>query len=359
MKTKRTHLPYINNIMMVLITIAINVCVVFAFFWPDGAALIDVVIDTSICVVITVAIGLSFVYPKMKAMRETGSIPKQAPVSALMQKLPKNPIFLGLTYAVVFGILMVGINVLILWFFGMTDMGFIPWLAYKLIYSTILSIKIVEFCIYRYVQPDWVNDVKIPVRDYTGKPVKDPLPKVSLFKEMFGSVTFNIALNMILGAALGGAVINADASVIIYPTTAGSIWITGLIFGFITGLLTTNGVINAVKAAVLSSNDTVPDSKTGDNRFTWLPKNKFTLTCLVCVCVMIFSAVMLQAIMMLFGKSALNFYQFSIFITIYAAIISKPLSYILTQRCSQPDWVIYIRNKTKTESENNTLTGSY
>jgi len=341
-KTNISRLPYVDNALMILITIAVNVGVVFAFFWSGGVTLTDVIIDTLICVVITTIVGISFVYPKMKKMREAGQIPLQIPVSTLMQKLPKNPALLGVVYSIVFGVLAIGINMLILWFFEMLNMDFIPWLTYKLIYATVLSIKVVEFCIYRYVQPDWTDDTNAQGKDYTGRTVKNPLPKISLFKEMFGSVTFNIALNMILGAALGGAVITADASVVIFPATVESIWITGMVFGFITGLLTTNGIVKAIDAVILSSGEKVPDDTSGDKRFTWLPKNKIALTCLVCIFLMIFSALILPMIMILFGKSILNFYQFVIFITLFGALISKPLSYVLTQRCSQPDYIVYV-----------------
>jgi len=57
---------------------------------------------------------------------------------------------------------------------------------------------------------------------------------------------------------------------------------------------------------------------------------------------MIFSAVMLPVIMTIFDKPVLNFYQYSVFITAYAAVVSKPLSYVLTKRCLQPDYIRYI-----------------
>ena len=202
MNTKKMRLPYVDNAIMILLTVAVNIGVVFVFFRSGGTTLSDVMLDTAICAVITTVIGILFVYPKMKRMRDAGQIPTQVPVSTLMQKLPKNPVVLGVTYAIVFGALMIGLNVVILWFFGLTDMDFIPWLAYKLIYATLLSIKVVEFVIYRYVQPDWANAGVKPEEEYTGRPVKDPLPKISVFKEMFASVTGSIAMNMITGAVL-------------------------------------------------------------------------------------------------------------------------------------------------------------
>ena len=61
--------------------------------------------------------------------------------------------------------------------------------------------------------------------------------------------------------------------------------------------------------------------------------------CFVTLIVMIFSAVALPAIMYLFDKPFLNFYQYVIFVTLYAALISKTLSYILVKRCMQEDYI--------------------
>ena len=60
--------------------------------------------------------------------------------------------------------------------------------------------------------------------------------------------------------------INADASVVVHPTTVEGIPITGLVFGFITGLLTTNGIINALGEAIKSSGTAAPDDMPGDKR---------------------------------------------------------------------------------------------
>jgi len=263
-----------------------------------------------------------------------------------MQKLPKNPFLLGAVYAIAFGVLIVGINMLILWFFGLQEMAFVPWFTYKLIYTVLLSIKITEFCIFRYVQPDWASAVatdrgtdNMP----SAEPVQNPLPKISVFKEMFSSVTTNIALNIIIGTALGGIIIGESHEVVIYPTTVQGIPITGLIFGFITGFLVTNGVTKAMRDTIIASGSAMTEEVVSDRRLTWMPKRKATLTGFVCICVMAFSAVALWAIMTLFEISVMNFYQFTVFITVYASILGKPLSGALVRRCTQPDYINHVR----------------
>ena len=355
---QKIRLPYIDNAKAVLITIAINIGVVFVFNWrSDGVNFQDVLWDTLFCAVITTIINMWIVLSGLKKLRAAGQMPQQAPVSRLMQKMPKNPFAFGVVCAIIFAALTVGINALILRFFDLQTMTFVPWMAYKLIYATVLSIKIVEFCIFRYVQPDIENTTVLTVIanevKQSGKiktssqSIKNPLPKISVFKEMFGSVTGNIALNIIIGSLLGGAVTQTDGSVVIFPTTVEGIPIAGLIFGCITGILVTNGVLKAMNATILASGPAILETATNDRRFTRMPKRKGALMALTTLSVMIFSAVALPVILHLFGKTVLNFYQFSVFITIYASLISKPLSYILVKRCMQAD---YIRKELKIEN---------
>ena len=365
MDTKKVRLPYSNNAVAVLITVVINVAVVFIFAWPGGTTLMGAVLDTIVCVVITVIVNMLIVYPNMEKTRALGAMPAHVPENKFMQKLPSNPFLLGVVYVLFFGVITVGLNALILWFFEMTTMEFVPWMTYKLIYSTVLSIKITEYCIYRFVQPDWAlaNDSGKTRQDTSAASnresiasdtVKDPLPKISIFAEMFGSVTSNIAMNILIGSLLGGVVLTEGDIVAIMPTTVEGIPITGLVFGLIVGILVTRGVVKAVNQGIVApvspsapGSEGNPPAETpselppADKRFTWMPKGLVPLTCLICVCTMAFSAVMLPLIMTLFGATVFNFYQFTIFITIYASLLSKPLSYILVKRCMQPDYIAY------------------
>ncbi len=336
---KNIRLPYIDNAKAVIATLAVNTGVVFLFQWPDGITYRGLVWDSLICVLVTVTIDMWMVYGNLKKMRSAGKMPAQVPVSRFMQKLPQNPAALGALYFLGFGAMTVGGNMLITKFFGIQDMAFVPWMTYKLIYSTALSITVVNYCIFRYVQPDWAAGG-------TGtQPVRNPIPKIGLFKEIYGSVTGNIAMNIIIGSLLGGAVLAPDGSVILRPTTIQGIPITGLVFGLIVGILVTGGVVKVLNKGILATDPVLLKEAAGNKWFSWMPMRRGSLTCFVCVCVMVFSAAALPAVMMLFGMSAMNFYQFTIFITLYATVISKPLSYVLTRRCMQPDYIGYILHK--------------
>jgi len=343
-KTEQVSLPYIDNTRTILITLGINLGVVFLVNWPEGITFTGVIWDSLFCVIITTIIDMWIVYARLQKVRAWGGMPSQVPVSRLMQRLPRNPFALGAVYVVFFGALTIGINADILWFFDMWEMNFVQWMVYKLVYATVLSIKITEDCIFRYVQPDWAKAVPRDTEMHKGlpaQPVKDPLPKVCVFKEMFGSVTGNIAMNIIIGSVLRGIVLQADGSVVIAPTTVEGIPITGLIFGLITGILVTNGVVKEMNAGILASCPEVPETAVTDKRFAWMPVGRVALTCFVCVCMMAFSAAALWSIMMLLNIAVMNFYQFTVFITVYASILGKPLACALTRRCVQPDYIRY------------------
>ena len=348
---RKPELPYIDNAKAVAITFAINLCAVLIFNWPSGVTYSGVLWDSLFCAFITVGIDMWIVYAGLRKMRARGAIPVNVPQNSLMQRLPQNPVTLGGIYAAAFAALTIGFNAALLWFFGIVGMTFAAWTVYKLIYATVLSVKIVEFCIFRYVQPDWANaqegantgPLSASADAGREKPVKDPLPRISLIKEIYGSVTGNIAMNFILGSFFGSVAARADGSVVINPTTLEGIPITGLIFGLIIGVLVTKGVI-AEMNKVIMANPAIIEGAITDRRFSWMPVKNGALTRLACVCVMVFSSVALSSIMSLFGMPFMNFYQYTVFMTVYATLISKALSYVLIRRCMQPDYIKYVGN---------------
>lgn len=374
MKHKKYRLPYVDNARAILLTVLINMLVVFFFHWPDGITFAGVMADTVTCVIITVIINMTIAYTTLRKMRDAGVLPRKVPESAFMERLPQNPVLLAILYIIFFSVVALALNATIMWFFGMSSLAFLPWLFSKLIYATVLSMKVFEYCVFRYVQPDWARatDKELePDDNDLLEPVKDPLPKISVFKEMFGSVTMNTAMNVFSGALTGDAIIGSDASVTLAPTTIEAIPISGLVFGLITGALVTRGITKAVKESILRTaapaeepaniegavesavdNELIPGGgpvvtqpSLLDRFLSKLPKNTFALMVVVCLSVMLVSAITLPAIMSLFGLSVLNFYQSTIYITVFAALLSKPLNYLLTRRLTLPDYVSYVLEK--------------
>ena len=339
MRTSAASLPYANNTRALCITVVINMACVFLFQYPHGITFHGVLQDSMVYGGITTAITLVIIYPRLRAMRDMRAIPRQTPESRFMQRLPANPVLLGCIYAGFFGLLTLGINALVLGFFGIERLGFMQWLVYKLIFSTVLSIKIAECCIFRYIQPDWAGEETRS--DRPDPSVKNPFPKIGVLRAMYSSVAANIAMNIIIGSVLGGVRGASDGTVVIHPTTVQSIPITGLVFGLIAGVLVTTSVLKKMNAAILASLP-APDTTATASRFlAWMPVRNLPLVLCASLCVMAFSSVTLWALMAFFGVSVMNFYQFTIFITVYASIISRPLSALLVRRCLQPDYILY------------------
>jgi len=339
----RDGLPYIDNAKIALITILINLVIVFVF-WPRGASFSEVLVDSAICALVTVALDMWVVYRRMMQLRAEGRIPTQVPISPLMQRLPKNPVALGAIYAVIFALLTVAINAAILSFYDIRSLSFAPWAVYKLIYATILSAKITEYCIFRYVQPDFAT-ARPPLTAVAAvQEVKNPLPRVPIAKAMFGSVATNIGVELFVGLALGSVIISADQAIVVPATTIEAIPVTGLIFGLIMGILVTRAVTKAMRQTLGS---TPPAAVAGinDRRVAWLPKNSILLGMVVCFFSMIVTAIALRAIMTLFGIDTMHFLQKIILITVYASILGKLISAVLVRRYSQPDYLAYLYTK--------------
>ena len=340
-KKQQVSLPYADNYRAILITVAINCAVVLLLNLPGGITFRGILWDSLICAAISTVIDMWIVHSRLKKMRALGQMPVNVPESRFMQRLPHNPVALALLYIAVFGALTVGFNAAILRFFGLTSLAFLPWLLYKLVYSTVLTVKITEYCIFRYVQPDWAGaggNAAAAQEPPQAIQVRNPLPRFSVFKEIYGSVTGNLGMNILMGTALGGVCLQEDGSVVVSPTLVEGIPITGLIFGLIIGILITGGIVSAMRA-IIAATPGILAAATRDRWTAWMPRRRFSLTCLVCGCVMVFSAIALPLILILFDLPILNFYQYTVFITAYATLLSKPVVFMLTRRCMQPDFI--------------------
>ena len=344
-------LPYVDNARAILITLTINLAAVFVCNWPQGVTYAGLMWDSLFCALITTIISMWIVYPRLKRLRTLGAMPAQAPESGFMQRLPQNPLALGAICALAFAALMIGVNAAFWRFFGIQKLSFAPWTVYKLVYATVLSAKIVECCIFRYVQPDWAyadSGAHAGTRkELSGLPVRHPLPSIGVLKEMYGSVAGNIALNIVIASIFGSVALAPDGSVVIRPTSAEAMPVTGIVFGLLAGIFVTNGVVKEMNAAIIASYPAILEGPVRDRRFAWMPRDRVPLACLMCLVLMVFSAVALPAAMGLFDIPRLNFFQFTVFITVYATIISKPLACVLIRRCMQPDYIRHTLRQAK------------
>jgi hypothetical protein len=330
-----TGLPYLDNVGVVSITLAINLVCALVFLGRQ-ILLSDLLVDALICGILTSFIDVFVIHHLVNRAAERGEIPQEVPESAFMMHLPKKPLALAALYAVVFGLLMMLISWLLVLFYGVTTPSFISFLVWKAIYSCILSGVIIEYVIFRFVQPDCL-DRKSRATATEGT-VKNPLPRMSMFRTVFDSVVANLGMNLTFGLLFGGVVIQGT-SVLISPTLGASIWISGLFFGVLTCAMGVPPVMSAANEQI--ARGLVPEEslRPTSRWLAWMPHSKVGLTLLMCLPVSIVSAICLTLIASVFGFVELNFYQFTVLITAWGMLAAKAISKIVLARCLQPDYV--------------------
>ena len=341
MSSRVRRLPYMENRTGILVTIVVNLLCAFVFQSFGGALTRgDVVADAVVCGAVTAVIDFVFLWRLMSRRNSAGLLPGEVPVSRLMQRLPRTflplLIFLVLFFAVLTGVLMC----CFLFVFGIESMDFGRWLVFKLLYAAFLSAKVLEFVIFCLVQPDLNSAARGAVSccGFDSQEVRNPLPKFSSFKEVYANITANIAMNVIVGSLLGGVVTNSDGSLLIYPSKASGMWLTGIIFGIITSVILTRAIFKNVRENLGDTTDeelaALAQLPAGNGLAELLPRRSFPLTIVVCVITAGVSAVLAPLIFWFFGIEQMNFYQFCLFITAYGMGVSKFLSRILLARCA-------------------------
>lgn len=144
-----------------------------------------------------------------------------------------------------------------------------------------------------------------------------------LLKDIGLNLALNVVLTLLIGLAFGSVRVQPDGALLVLPTTVTGMSITGLIFGLIMGVLTTLLVVRAVNVAA-------GEEFSGDKFPRTNAKQTAILAAVVALIVMAFSAIVLPAIMRLFGWEHLNFLQFIAFLTVYSTTLSRIVAYLLT-----------------------------
>jgi len=170
--------------------------------------------------------------------------------------------------------------------------------------------------------------------------------------ELFRGAQLNILLTLLISAAFGSVRFQPGGVLIVDPTLTDYIWITGLIFGLILGVLVTRGTVKGFRAAVAAAGpdaaEATSDAPTHSGAtltrtYPFLPRKTWALTVAVCVIAMALSMVALPTILRVFHIAQLNFAQFIVFITLYSWLISKLFSYLLVKRMLLPDYMNQLR----------------
>ena len=324
-------LPYINNIPIVLITVVINIAVTFIFFWGRPIGFWEVIIDAAYCGAITTIINSAAVITRVKKLRAKGQLPQEVPVSKIMMKMPKNPVLLAIVFGVLFAAITAFFSFIVMEFFQKEVFTFPQFLVWKVLYSCYLSIKITELMILRYVQKDYVSMVDVVQKG--SDTVKDPLPKISTFKQWFNSITEDFGFNMIIGLFFGGTIIQGK-TVILPPISVHWVWISAIILGTIVAFRLAYPV--AKKILGLREAGELEIKTENDKRFSWIPYSPMKFAMILIIPIIVFAFLIFWGIMVFFGFEEVNFFQFWIIRLIFITLLTKPVVNLAIMRYIQP-----------------------
>lgn len=154
-RVTRPSLPYLDNLRGVLITVAINFILVWAAnFRMAPYNVYAVALDAAICGVLTAVIDVLIVRAGMKKAWAAGIVPREVPVSGLMMKFPKGVIGLMLALGAAASVVCIAVNCGLFLFYRFERWTFWQFMLYKLVYSLILSERLISLTILRLVQKD-------------------------------------------------------------------------------------------------------------------------------------------------------------------------------------------------------------
>lgn len=331
-KKTRVGLPYINNLPIILIVAAINLAVGFIFYYGASVTAYDFVTDATICGFTTVLISAAYVNWAIGKMRSKGALPCSIPDNHIIQRFPKNPIAFALIMAVLFSVLMALASSVFNSFYSIQDYTFARYAVLKVLYSCILSAKIMELVILRFIQPDCARPDDPP---QTGTDVvKNPIPSKETFGKLFNTVKTDFGFGMLFGLVLGGTKV-VDSQVVISATTRSGIIIGGLITGFIITLLMIRPVAKQMRQARLAGELPIIDKRIP--LIAWLPGKPMLFALVLMLPTMVITAAVLWSVLTFFGLETLNFFQFYVIRTIYTTLLTKVVVQLAVLRYIQPD----------------------
>ena len=324
LRITKTSLPYIDNTKAISSTLLLNILLPW-IFRLDRYEWNDIVVDAVICALLTTIINVLVVWHFVRKARDAGSIPSEVPVSKFMMLLPKNRLGLMVVLGTFFAVLCAGGNYTVFTWYGFESWSFGQFLLYKLIYSLILSERIVSLCILRLVQPDCQKSDS-DHKAATVQPIKNPFPTLSGVQGLFSNVSANLALQLFFNPYIERYAIGGDRSIIV-EGVIGSAVTCFIIVGLITKTLDmarANGEFNNVPP----------------NRWlTLLPKNRWLFTFLCTLIAAPIGTAFFVILFLFYGFESWTFYEFFWVKIAYLTVLGRILVALTVRRFTQPDIV--------------------
>lgn len=335
-KVKETRLPYLNNTSIILITVAINLVIFLVTGWGRSFDLTFILIDGAICGIVTALLDVFWIHHYVDLAQKNRALPTNLPISRFMMQLPKNTYLFAALCALLGGLLTPLINSIIFNYYEFEVLFFAQMLVLKLIYSYFLSAKIVEVAILRFVQPD-LTDQTANREEITVTPSKHSAPRVTYFQQLFNNWMTDFGLNMFRGLIIGTTIVTNDNYVLIAPTLLRSVDTTGFISGIIVTFMTVPSISQEIIYSI-DSGKTKPLKKSNPY-VAWLPTNRWLLTILLCLPIIVLTIIVYYVVMSFFGFESLSFFQFFFIRIAYTTMLVKALVPLIMFRYMQPDAV--------------------
>ena len=105
-------------------------------------------------VVITAFLDVFVIAHIIRGERRAGTLSFEIPQSRLIRLLPRSRLRLSVVLALVFAVLMTGINGGLFYFCALHSLSLPQFIFWKAVYSFVMSALIIKFAISRLVQPD-------------------------------------------------------------------------------------------------------------------------------------------------------------------------------------------------------------
>ena len=325
-------LPYINNILIIFVVASINLVIVSFFFLGKPITLQAILVDACICGVTTACIDVFYVFRRIKRRSLHGGLPADVPQSKFMAAMPQNPLWLSLIFGVVFGLFAPLFNMIIIRFYAIETYTFARFLVWRLVYSCVLSAKIIELAILRYVQPDFVS--LSGIKQQGTDAVKNPLPRISTFQQWYHTIVEDFGFNLLFGLLLGTGAIIRDNHVIIPPTTLRGIVLSSLISGIIITARMVYAVAKSIRA--IRENGQLPVAEKENKWVSWLPASPVRFALVLLLPVMALSLLTFWSVLSFFGFETLNLVQFFFIRILYTSLLSRLVAKLAMLRYIQP-----------------------
>ncbi len=314
-------LPYIGNARTVSLTLLLNLLLSWLFRLDRYGAL-DIVVDAVICALLTVAIDIAVVWRGVRKAKAAGAVPAEVPISRLMMLLPKTPLGLIAVLGLLFAVLCAVVNTTVFSWYGFESWTFGQFLLYKLVYSLILSERIVSLGILRLVQPD-CRESNDEHTSAPAQPVKNPLPSLSGVQELFSTVSANLALQLFFNPYLDRYTVGGDRSIIA----------EAVIGSAVTCFIVVGMMAKTLDMARANGEFNVPPNRL----LMFFPRNRwlFALGCALLAGPI--GAAVFVGLFRFYGFESWTFYEIFWVKIAYLTVLSKVLVAFSLRRFTQPD----------------------